>query len=147
MRLINNLLLAALLAVSSSAFAAGSLEATVYKDPSCGCCGKYISYLRANGFKVNAVDADDLELIKNAHHIPFPMRSCHTMLIDGYVVEGHVPVAAIHKLLDSHPKIAGIALPGMPATSPGMGPEQPGSLTVYVLGNDDAAKPAVFSVE
>ena len=146
MRLINNLLLAALLAMSWSTFAAATLEATVYKDPGCGCCGRYISYLEANGFTVNAVDTADVDAIKDAHHVPFPMRSCHTMLIDGYVVEGHVPAAAIHKLLESHPKIAGIALPGMPPTSPGMGPEQPGGLKVYLLGDDDA-NPQVFSVE
>ncbi len=146
MRLIKSLLVGCLMLISSAAFAEGILHATVYKDPSCGCCNRYISYLKANGFDVKAVDSDDLALVKNAYHIPFPMRSCHTMLIDGYVVEGHVPVAAVRKLLATHPKIAGIALPRMPATSPGMGPEKPGSLTVYVLGGD-GTKPEVFSVE
>ena len=146
MRLMQSLLMACLMFTAPMATAAGVSKATVFKDPSCGCCNRYIDYLKANGFSVKAVDRDDMVMVKNGFHIPFPMRSCHTMLIDGYVVEGHVPVAAIHKLLDQHPKIEGVALPRMPATSPGMGPEKPGSLTIYVLGGD-GEHPKIFSVE
>lgn len=93
---------------------------TVYKSASCGCCGKWVDYLRANGFEVKVVDMDDLSEIKSASGVPRSLQTCHTAIVEGYVVEGHVPIDALRTLLHDRPKVAGIAVPGMPTGSPGM---------------------------
>jgi len=93
---------------------------TVYKSPSCGCCGKWIDYLRANGFQVKVEDLDDLSEIKAASGVPRQLQTCHTAVVEGYVVEGHVPADALRSLLHDRPKVAGIAVPGMPTGAPGM---------------------------
>ena len=79
-----------------------------------------MGHLRANGFRVEAVDTDDLAPVKRRHRVPDALSACHTALVEGYVVEGHVPAATIQRLLRERPTIAGIAVPGMPAGSPGM---------------------------
>lgn len=119
---------------------------TLYKSPTCGCCEAYVSYLKANGFDVEAINSNDMDRIKQAHRVG-NLNSCHTALIGGYVVEGHVPVAAIQKLLRDRPKLVGISVPGMPANSPGMGEMKLGTLTVYAIAQQERAKPAVFSVK
>lgn len=96
-------------------------EVTVYKSPTCGCCGKYVSYLKDQGAKVAVHETEEMNEVKSRHRVPTLLESCHTAIIDGYVVEGHVPAEAIRKLLDEKPPIAGISLPEMPAGSPGMG--------------------------
>lgn len=93
---------------------------TVYKSASCGCCKKWVEYLQANGFEVKTVDIDDLSEIKAASGVPRSIQTCHTAVVEGYVVEGHVPVDALRKLLHDRPKVAGIGVPGMPIGSPGM---------------------------
>jgi hypothetical protein len=93
---------------------------TVYKSPSCGCCGKWVDYLRANGFEVKVVDIDDLSEVKSASGVPRQLQTCHTAMVEGYVVEGHVPADALRRLLHDRPRVAGIAVPGMPIGSPGM---------------------------
>lgn len=100
-------------------------EAVVYKNPTCGCCKGWATYLQRNGYKVTVIDVDDIDDMKRRLSVPASLQSCHTAMIDGYVVEGHVPVEAINKLLSEHPKVTGIASPGMPLGSPGMdGPKQ-----------------------
>lgn len=94
--------------------------ALLYKNPQCGCCEGYADYLRANGYTVTVKPTHNLSLIKREHGVPEKFEGCHTTLIDGYVVEGHVPVGTLNKLLSERPKIKGISLPGMPAGSPGM---------------------------
>lgn len=126
--------------------AQAAMPVTLYKSPSCGCCEAYVKYLKANGFDVEAINSDDMSRIKQEHRVG-KLNSCHTALIGGYVVEGHVPVTAIQKLLRDKPKLVGISVPGMPANSPGMGEMKPGTLTVYAIAQKEAAKPAVFSVE
>lgn len=121
-----------------------AVSATLYKDPNCGCCEEYVKYLNAHGFVVKAINTSDMSAIKKQYGSD-KLASCHTMRIGQYTVEGHVPVAAIQKMLKEQPKIAGITVPGMPANSPGMGPEVKGTLKVYVLSQSE--KPAVFSVE
>ncbi len=118
---------------------------TLYKSPSCGCCEKYVDYLREQGFVVQAINQSDMSTIRKRYGMAHA-ASCHTALIDGYVVEGHVPVRAIRKLLREKPAIVGISAPGMPQHAPGMGEEIPGSLTIYAIPKGDA-KPTVFSVE
>ena len=92
----------------------------VYKSPSCGCCGQWTDYLKQNGFRPEIVDMDDLSAVKRLAQVPDDLVSCHTAMVERYVVEGHVPVEAIRKMLSERPDILGIAVPGMPPGSPGM---------------------------
>jgi len=103
----------------------------VYKSPSCSCCGGYISYSENKIGGVETVLTDNVDAIKNDAGIPGNMRSCHTSLIGGYFVEGHVPIEAIQKLLDEQPDLDGITLPNMPAGSPGMGGVKQEPFTIY----------------
>jgi hypothetical protein len=93
---------------------------TVYKSPTCGCCEAWIKHLRANGFEVIAKDVADPSEIKRRLGVPAALASCHTATIEGYVIEGHVPAATIRRLLRDRPSVAGLAVPGMPASAPGM---------------------------
>jgi Predicted metal-binding protein len=97
-----------------------STPITVYKDPSCGCCTKWIDHLRAHGFAVTARDMDDMDEVKATFGVPGKLQSCHTATLGSYVVEGHVPADVIQKMLKERPKILGLAVPGMPVGSPGM---------------------------
>jgi len=123
---------AALIALLIAPIALAGPLITVYKTPSCGCCVKWVEYLRKEGFEVKAVNRDDLAPIKQRAGVPPAMSSCHTALVDGYVVEGHVPAQAIRKLLQERPNTLGLAVPGMPANSPGMG-EMDGRLKTFTL--------------
>lgn len=118
---------------------------TLYKSPNCGCCVKYVEYLKKNGFTVKSIDQGDMDSIKKRYGTS-RVASCHTALINGYVVEGHVPVGAINKMLKEKPAIVGISAPGMPMNSPGMGEMKKGTLTVYAIPKTGEA-PKVFSVE
>lgn len=121
------------LTFASHASAGEPIAATLHKDPWCGCCTAYADYLDENGFKTKRIDHQDMSPVKRKLGT-HKAASCHTVEIDGYVIEGHVPVAAINRLLKERPdNIRGIALPGMPLNSPGMGPEKPGSLEVLSL--------------
>ena len=93
---------------------------TVYKDPNCGCCKSWIEHLRKHGFDVAVRDTSDVSGAKRTGRVPERLTSCHTAFVNGYVVEGHVPAADIQRMLAEKPKIAGIAVGGMPAGSPGM---------------------------
>lgn len=105
----------------------------VYRTPTCGCCAEYEGYLEDEGFPVDDVTVDDLSSIKDDLGIPEDMWSCHTSFVGDYFVEGHVPVEAILALLSERPAIDGIALPGMPAGSPGMGGDKEGPFVVYAI--------------
>ena len=117
---------AALVLIAGTAFAglstqdAGAVEVTVYKSPTCGCCNKWIAHLEANGFEVNAHDLADLTQIKLEHGVSQELTSCHTALVDGYVIEGHVTAEDIQRLLQERPDVLGLAVPGMVIGSPGM---------------------------
>ena len=93
---------------------------TVYKSPTCGCCSQWIEHMRSHGFAVKSLDVDDVTTIKTQYGVPDAAGSCHTALVGGYVVEGHVPAETVKRLLREKPKVIGIAVPGMPAGSPGM---------------------------
>lgn len=103
---------------------ASSLEqtslVTVYKSASCSCCSKWSEYLEESGFTVLVEEVDDFGDVKDRFQVPKELQSCHTAIVDGYVVEGHVPVSEIARLLEERPDIIGIAVPGMPPGSPGM---------------------------
>lgn len=95
-------------------------ELMVYKSPTCGCCKKWIQHMEANGFKVTARDMLDVSPIKMKHGVLPELASCHTAIVDGYVIEGHVPAQDVRRLLRERPKVTGLAVPGMPVGSPGM---------------------------
>lgn len=97
-------------------------EMVTYKSPTCGCCGNWISYMKIKGYKVEAVNTDDLDSIKEQYGVPEQLYSCHTTIVNGgqYFIEGHIVEEAISKLMEEEPQIKGIGMPGMPAASPGM---------------------------
>lgn len=120
-------------------------EITVYKSPTCGCCKKWISHLRQNGFHVVAQDVISMGTVKQKYAVPQMLRSCHTAVVNGYVIEGHVPAADIRRLLKSRPPLWGLAVPGMPIGSPGM--EQGNQRQPYgVLSVDRNGQVDVFSL-
>ena len=92
----------------------------VYKTPECGCCKAWVKHLRANGFVVETMDMPDLSLVKQKYGVKPALQSCHTAVVNGYVIEGHVPADLITRMLKERPAIAGLAVPGMPSGSPGM---------------------------
>jgi hypothetical protein len=122
------------------------LRATLYKSPQCTCCDGYATYLRRNGFEVEVKARHDLAEISRNAGVPEPFQGCHTMFVDGSVVDGHVPVTVIRKLLSERPPIAGITLPGMPAGSPGMTGFKQGPFTIYSV-TKDGALPRVYATE
>lgn len=95
-------------------------EFVVYKDPNCGCCGRWIDHVKAAGFRVTVRNRSSLADIKERYGITPDLMSCHTGVIEGYAVEGHVPADVIQQLLHERPSVTGIAVPGMPGGSPGM---------------------------
>ena len=143
----------AVMAAPSSVFlshatapAATPIPVTLYKNPSCACCEGYAQYLEQNGFKVDVRPTNDLTEISRKAGIPEELEGCHTSFIGAYVVDGHVPVKTIRKLLDDKPDIAGITLPGMPSGSPGMYGEKTEPLAVLAISRD-GTPPRVFDVD
>jgi hypothetical protein len=127
-----------MLATAAAAFAPGRgfampPPAIVHKDPDCGCCEGWVDHLRANGFVAKVVDTRTLNRVKARLGVPQDLYSCHTAELGGYVIEGHVPVAAIQKLLAEKPTATGLAAPGMPLGSPGMSGE-PEEFDVILFG-------------
>jgi hypothetical protein len=116
---------------------------TVYKDPSCGCCKKWIEHLVKHGYRVDAKDTPNMTEIKRTLGVPDALTACHTAVVNGYLIEGHVPAADIDRLLEQKPRIAGLAVPGMPAGSPGM--EGMGTQRYQVLTFDKGGKTKVFA--
>ena len=104
----------------SSAAASELPPMTVWKTPTCGCCGKWVEHIRAAGFEVEVKDVEDLDQVKRMSRIPERLASCHTAVVGGYKIEGHVPASDVKRLLETRPEVEGIAVPGMPLGSPGM---------------------------
>lgn len=115
----------------------------VYKSPTCGCCGQWIEYMQSKGFTTTTTNMADAVPIKIKHGVPAQLHSCHTSLIGGYVIEGHVPAEDILRLLRERPAIVGLAAPGMPAGSPGM--DVPNSPPYDVLAFDKDGRTRVFA--
>ena len=113
---------------------------TVYKTPTCGCCGKWVDHMRANGFAPTVTDLPNLTAIKQSTGVPGNLQSCHTSVIEGYAVEGHVPADVVRQLLKEKPKVAGIAVPGMPMGSPGMEGAYKDKYNVVAFGKDGSQK-------
>lgn len=110
------------LTISASAEAAGNaLKVEVYRDPSCTCCGSWMEYLTTQGFQPKNIPISDMDAFKQEHGVPNDLVSCHTAVLDGYVIEGHVPAPEIKRLLAERPdNVVGITVPGMPTGTPGM---------------------------
>ena len=114
---------------------------TVYKSPTCGCCEDWVSHMQESGFEVTVIDRENMHPIKQRVGVKPELASCHTALIDGYVIEGHVPAADVRQLLEQKSAVRGLTIPGMPQSAPGM--DIPG--TPYeVLSFDNAGNTQVF---
>jgi hypothetical protein len=110
---------------------------TVYKDPSCGCCTKWVEHMRQNGFRVETHDTSGVDGVKDQAGVPGTTRSCHTGLVGGYAIEGHVPADVVRRLLREHPAdVAGLAVPGMVTGSPGMEGPAPRHYDVIAFTKD-----------
>lgn len=120
--------------LASAAVLAGA-AITVYSSPTCSCCTEYEEYLSAHGLDVRSVKIENVAVVKNTYDLPPEAWSCHSSIIGGYIVEGHVPVEVIAQLLEERPRVDGIALPGMPAGSPGMSGRKDGVWTIFALSN------------
>ena len=116
-----------------------SQEVIVYKSPTCACCAKWITHMEEAGYKITVRDTNDMQPIKMQHGIQRRAQSCHTAIVDGYVVEGHVPAEFVTRMLEEKPDIKGIAVPGMPQGSPGMEGPNPVDYDVVALGKDGKA--------
>jgi len=116
---------------------------TVYRDPNCGCCTKWIEHLIKHGFLVTDRKSDEMSEVKRGLGVPEKLESCHTGVVNGYVIEGHVPAADIQRLLKEKTKVAGLAVPGMPMGSPGM--EGPRTDRYDVVSFDKAGNTKVFA--
>jgi hypothetical protein len=120
------------------------LTMTVYKSPTCGCCSGWVEYMQEEGFKVNSIDTNDMDSVKTRLGLTDPrLHSCHTAVIDGYIVEGHVPADDVKRLLSEKPAILGLTAPGMPMMSPGMASRTPQGYDV--LSVDEAGIPYLWS--
>ncbi len=123
---------------------AAPIKATLYKNPQCTCCEGYAAYLRKSGFEVDVKPTNDLSEISAKAGVPEKLQGCHTMFVENYVVDGHVPVEVVQKLLSERPAIAGITLPGMPQGSPGMVGSKTETFTIYAV-TKDGAPPKVYA--
>ncbi len=144
---LNSAAAAALFAVClgmPAAFAGDKPKMTVYKSPSCGCCVAWVKHMRKAGYTVETVDKMTMVPTKKALSVPNTMWACHTAVVDGRVIEGHVPASAVDQLLAEKTKIYGIAAPGMPAGSPGMGDDPAARYDVVTFEKDSADQSRVF---
>jgi hypothetical protein len=134
---------AAVLAAGPSCAAQAGPSIKVYKDASCGCCTAWVDHLKAKGFKTEVDETQDMAAIKTKYGVPGDLTSCHTGIVAGYAIEGHVPAADIKRLLKDKPKALGIAVPAMPVNSPGMEvPGQPDEpYTVWLFAKDGTRSP------
>jgi hypothetical protein len=133
---------AILLLVSLPLVAAPPPQVNVYKTRTCGCCSKWVDHLKANGFAPVVKDVPSTAEYRKQYGVPDQLLSCHTAIVGGYTVEGHVPAADIHRLLKTKPKAKGLAVPGMPLGSPGMEAARRDTYSVLLFTPD--GKTSVF---
>lgn len=126
----------AVLLLSATAAVAEAPQMTVHKDANCGCCADWAALAENAGYEVSLVNDADIAATKERLGVPDQFWSCHTVEVDGYVIEGHVPFDALARLLDERPAITGIAVPGMPAGSPGMGDDPAARYDVVAWGGE-----------
>lgn len=136
--------LALYLALTPGASTQAGSVVEMYQDPNCGCCTDWADHLREEGFEVRQHKTRDMRSVKVEHGVTPELSSCHTALIDGYVIEGHVPAADIKRLLEERPEVVGLTVPGMPHGSPGMETGRYDDYAVLTWQHEDRT-PAVFS--
>lgn len=134
--------IAAVLLLASLPLRAADPKIDVFKTPTCGCCGKWVQHLKANGFDVAVHEVPNTADYRQKYGVPDKLQSCHTAVVNGYAIEGHVPARDIHRLLAAKPHAKGLAVPGMPAGSPGM--EGPRSDAYSVVLFDDKGSSTVY---
>jgi hypothetical protein len=123
-------------------YALAGTPITIYKSKTCGCCTKWVDHVKAAGFDTRVHDTEELDELKDELGVPGGVRSCHTALVGGYVIEGHVPASDVRRLLAERLKVAGLAVPGMPAGSPGMAePGKEGDYKVLAFQLDGSTRP------
>jgi hypothetical protein len=122
------------------AMAQSALSITVNKTPYCGCCKQWMAHLQANGFTASGKDVDDTAPVRASLGMPAKLGSCHTAVINGYVIEGHVPAEDIKRLLKEKPKALGLSVPGMPLGSPGMESANPQPYETLLVMKDGSTK-------
>ena len=139
-------MVAALILLPGVASSQSNNAVKVYKDPTCGCCELWVGHLRKAGFTVTVSNAVDMNAVKDSYRVPAKARSCHTGVVAGYALEGHVPVADVQRLLKTRPVgVIGLAVPGMPIGSPGM-EVAGGTVQPYdVLAFDQSGKTTVYA--
>jgi hypothetical protein len=115
---------------------AAAPQVDVYKTRTCGCCAKWVDHLKANGFAPRVMDVPSTAEYRKQYGVPEQLLSCHTAVVGGYSIEGHVPAADIHRLLKQKPKAKGLAVPGMPAGSPGMETGRRDAYSVLLFNTD-----------
>jgi len=130
-------------ALSDGDESAAAPRIEVFKTPTCGCCTKWAEHLEANGFRVELTDMKDLTRLKRRKGVPYDSQACHTGVVDGYVIEGHVPAADIKRLLAERPEVTGLVVPGMPLGSPGMEHPDPQPYSVFTF--DASGRKAIYS--
>lgn len=149
MKKVKNYLAIALLCNVGFVSAQGSklqdkVDIVVNRSPTCSCCGKWVEHLKQNNFNVEDIVSDDVQPVKNKYGVTQELASCHTAIVNGYVVEGHVPADDIRTMLKNKPNIVGITVPGMPMGTPGM--EMGGKKNPYqVISFDKKNQTQVFN--
>jgi hypothetical protein len=138
-----SIIVAALVVTLAAARPAAPVELVVYKSPSCGCCTKWTGIMQKEGFAVTIHDIDTVSKVKDDVGVPSALASCHTAIVEGYVIEGHVPAREIERLLKERPKVVGLVVPGMVAGSPGMESATPQHYDV--LAFDANGKTTIFA--
>jgi hypothetical protein len=121
---------------TSTLFAGENQVITVHKDPTCGCCSGWVQHLQKAGFDTKVVDTRDLDAVKKRLGVPDDLAACHTAEVAGYIIEGHVPAAALTRFLAEKPSARGLAVPGMPIGSPGMEGGKPEKYDVVLFGQN-----------
>ena len=145
--IINNKILITLTLVGvllGASVSASAEEVMLYKNPQCGCCESYATYLRENGLTVDVKPTHELVAMSQDAGLPAGFQGCHLSFVDGYFVSGHVPIDTVNKLLTERPDIKGITLPNMPMGSPGMSGTKTEPFTIYSIGEGE---PEVYAIE
>lgn len=133
-----------ILSLSFFATTAIAADLTIYKSPYCGCCTAWAEQIEDAGFNVTVIEQANNNALRKQHAVSPELTSCHTAIVEGYAIEGHVPVKDIKRLLREKPALAGLAVPGMPASSPGM--DVPGNNDPYqVIAFDEEGKRSIYS--
>ena len=139
MKIFRTLATATLFGLTALPVLAGTM--TLYKDPNCGCCAAHADYLRENGYEVEIVETYDLATVNREAGVPLGQQGCHTALIDGYAVSGHVPADILSRFLAEKPEAVGLSLPGMPMGAPGMGDDPEAELDVVMIDAEGTVLP------